>query len=418
MLAGDTAGLALLSSPYAWIGVVKSEEGATLQMYTSPSRRRGFGPRRREPAAVNEPVVSPIAPPDHLWLRVHCNFDTDQAVFSWSADGEKFTQLGDPFTMTFQLTTFQGVRPALFHYNTSGQPGGYVDFDNYMVDEPRARGIEREIPIGKTIVLTSGADGSFLAADLESSTLVNISRPATTSRPMRSSKSSTSAWGVWRSRRQWQGRLGRKPRERRPQGPWRCRAERRGDLPVDQSDARRHDAHVADESSLSRDQAQPSGPVTATATGPTRLARAALFKWKEALGNVPTPPIATPLKWKSSGVLVRPISDETHKIVSVKDPTVVHYDGLWHIYATAYSTSARTWSMVYLNFKDWSDAPNAKLTYIDVNPNLTRVSLCPASVLLHAAQEVVLDLSVAAAAVLHDRRHLQAGNLDRAAELL
>ncbi len=82
--------------------------------------------------------------------------------------------LADPFTMTFQLTTFQGVRPSLFHYNTSGQPGGYVDFDNYTVDEPRARGIEREIPLGKTIVLTSGADGSFLAADLESSTLVNL----------------------------------------------------------------------------------------------------------------------------------------------------------------------------------------------------------------------------------------------------
>ena len=28
--------------------------------------------------------------------------------------------------------------------------------------------------MGKTIVLTSGADGSFLAADLESSTLVNL----------------------------------------------------------------------------------------------------------------------------------------------------------------------------------------------------------------------------------------------------
>ncbi len=76
--------------------------------------------------------------------------------------------------MTFQLTTFQGVRPALFHYNTSGQPGGYVDFDNYTVDEPRARGIEREIPMGKTITLASGADGSFLAADTQNNTLVNV----------------------------------------------------------------------------------------------------------------------------------------------------------------------------------------------------------------------------------------------------
>jgi hypothetical protein len=62
----------------------------------------------------------------------------------------------------------------LFNFNTSGQPGGYADFDNFTVDEPRARGIEREIPIGKTITLTSGADGSFLSVDVQSNILVNI----------------------------------------------------------------------------------------------------------------------------------------------------------------------------------------------------------------------------------------------------
>jgi xylan 1,4-beta-xylosidase len=174
MVAGDTAGLALLSSPYAWIGVVKSNEGVTLQRYNSPNRRRGFGRQDAAPAPTNPPVISPVTPPEHLWLRVACNFDNDNAVFSWSADGKEFTPLGDPFTMTFQLTTFQGVRPALFCYNTSGQPGGYVDFDNYTVDEPRARGIERMIPVGKTITLTSGADGSFLAADAGNNTLVNV----------------------------------------------------------------------------------------------------------------------------------------------------------------------------------------------------------------------------------------------------
>jgi len=68
-------------------------------------------------------------------------------------------------------------------------------------------------------------------------------------------------------------------------------------------------------------------------------------------------PFTVPLQWKATGVLVKPISDANHTIVSVKDPTVVHYNGLWHIYATAYSTSAKTWTMVYLNFKDWSEAP-------------------------------------------------------------
>ena len=88
-------------------------------------------------------------------------------------------------------------------------------------------------------------------------------------------------------------------------------------------------------------------------------------------------PFTTPLKWKSTDILIKPISDETHTIVSVKDPTIVRYNDLWHIYATAYSTSARTWSMVYLNFKDWSDAPKAKLTHIDVNPSLRGYHCAP-----------------------------------------
>jgi len=170
MAGGDTAGLALLSSPYAWIGVVKTSEATMLQMFQGA----GGGMRRGGAAApTNTPAMGPTNPPARLWLRVACNFDADEAIFSWSADGKQFTSLGKPFKMTFQLTTFQGVRPALFNYNTSGQPGGYVDFDNYVVEEPRARGIEREIPTGKTITLTSGADGSLLAADTQNNILVN-----------------------------------------------------------------------------------------------------------------------------------------------------------------------------------------------------------------------------------------------------
>lgn len=182
MVAGDAAGLGLVSTPYAWIGVVKSAAGATLQMGTG--RAPGRGPPGGDPASLtNAPTVSPIAPPRHLWLRVHCNFDNDQATFSWSGDGKLFTPLGSPFTMTFQLTTFQGVRPGLFHYNTSGQPGGYADFDNYVCEEPRARGLEREIPMGKTITLTSGADGSFLVANIERNLLVNVAADAASAVP-------------------------------------------------------------------------------------------------------------------------------------------------------------------------------------------------------------------------------------------
>ena len=171
LTAGDNAGLALLSTPYAGIAVVKTADGATLQYI----RGSGGGRRGGAPGASSEPLIVSTNPPAHLWLRVHCNFDTDQSVFSWSQDGKDFTPVGGPFATIFQLTTFQGVRPALFHFNTSGQPGGYADFDNYTVDEPRARGVEREIPLGKTITLTSGADGSYLSANTEGNVLVNVS---------------------------------------------------------------------------------------------------------------------------------------------------------------------------------------------------------------------------------------------------
>jgi beta-xylosidase len=158
LAAGDTAGLALLNLPYGWVGLVKGDDSLTLQTFDQTTRQ----------------VAKAAQSPARLWLRVACNFDTEKAVFSWSADGEDFSPLGEPFTMVFQLTTFQGVRLALFNYNISGKPGGYADFDNFTVDEPRAAGIERTIPLGKTITLTSGADGSVLAMRTQDMSLVNV----------------------------------------------------------------------------------------------------------------------------------------------------------------------------------------------------------------------------------------------------
>ncbi|UCG49892.1 MAG: hypothetical protein JSU94_08925 [Phycisphaerales bacterium] len=92
--------------------------------------------------------------------------------------------------------------------------------------------------------------------------------------------------------------------------------------------------------------------------------------------DAPTLPFATPLQWKSTGVLIKPVSDETHNIVSVKDPTIVRYDNQWHIYATTANTRGN-WSMVYLSFADWSDAADAEPYYIDNNPNLRSYHCAP-----------------------------------------
>ncbi len=121
-------------------------------------------------------------------------------------------------------------------------------------------------------------------------------------------------------------------------------------------------------------QDQPVAAVPARTEAVTNPADAAAAAEKQPTLKVP---FETPLKWISSDVLIRPVSDERHNIVSIKDPTIVRYNDLWHVYATVYSTTARTWTMAYLNFKDWSDAPNAKLHFVDENPNLRGYKCAP-----------------------------------------
>lgn len=165
LVVGDTAGLALLSAPYTWIGLVKTVEDVTVQTFDQ----------------TNHKIASAPTHTSRVWFRTVCNFDTEEAVLSWSTDGKRFTQLGEPFTMVHQLRTFQGIRFALFNYNTAGGPGGYADFDNFKLDEPRARGIERMIPMSKSINLVSGADGTLLATDAQNKSLVNVVTDSPTS---------------------------------------------------------------------------------------------------------------------------------------------------------------------------------------------------------------------------------------------
>lgn len=144
----DVAGLALLNYPYAWIGVARNANGLILQQFDQITGK-----------TVEQPM-----PADRVWLRVHCDFDTEQAVFSVSTDGKRFTNIGNPFTTIFQLRTFQGVRYSLFHYNNAGSAGGFADFDNVNIDEPRHKGLSKPIPYGKSIVLKTVGDGAVLVA--------------------------------------------------------------------------------------------------------------------------------------------------------------------------------------------------------------------------------------------------------------
>ena len=62
--------------------------------------------------------------PGRVWLRADCDFLTERATLSYSRiDGKNFEPLGEPFTMVFQLGTFQGVRYSLFAYSRRRHPG-------------------------------------------------------------------------------------------------------------------------------------------------------------------------------------------------------------------------------------------------------------------------------------------------------
>jgi endo-1,4-beta-xylanase len=69
-------------------------------------------------------------------------------------------------------------------------------------------------------------------------------------------------------------------------------------------------------------------------------------------------------RWSSSGALIAPKSDATHSLVAVKDSSVVHFNGRWHMFASTVNASGN-YSMEYLNFTDWSQAAAAPQSYLD-----------------------------------------------------
>jgi xylan 1,4-beta-xylosidase len=106
-----------------------------------------------------------------VWLRADCDFIAERATFHYSTDGRNFTPLGEPFTLVFQLGTFQGIRYALFAYNAMGSTGGTAAFDSFEVIQPEPRGLIRAVPFGKSALFAAagkdyglGLQGDALAA--------------------------------------------------------------------------------------------------------------------------------------------------------------------------------------------------------------------------------------------------------------
>lgn len=149
MRENDIAGLALLNRPYAWIGVRRTARGSSLEQYD-----------QTDDSTVTIPLSA-----SRVWLRVDADFLAETARFSYSTNGSKWTSFGRPFTMAFQLKTFQGVRFALFNYNAGSTLGGVADFDFMRIDEPHPRGLMQPIPFGRKIAIATAGRSTPVTVD-------------------------------------------------------------------------------------------------------------------------------------------------------------------------------------------------------------------------------------------------------------
>jgi endo-1,4-beta-xylanase len=87
-------------------------------------------------------------------------------------------------------------------------------------------------------------------------------------------------------------------------------------------------------------------------------------------------PLPSSFHWTSSNPIIAPASDPRHDLVAIKDPSVVYFNGRWHVYASSVSSSG-AYGMVYLSFTDFSEASAAPLYYMDQTPGFDTYVAAP-----------------------------------------
>lgn len=141
---GDVAGLGNINMPCSWIGVHKVGKEFLLKRFQQLD---------------NDTVCQPIVPvKGNIWLMLDGDYDNDRAEYKYSLDGTNYQPFGGEMVLSYQLITFQGSRPSLFVFNTKGTAGGYAEFDDFKVIEPKADR-SGNIPFGKTFHIVNLATG-------------------------------------------------------------------------------------------------------------------------------------------------------------------------------------------------------------------------------------------------------------------
>jgi hypothetical protein len=98
-----------------------------------------------------------------------------------------------------------------------------------------------------------------------------------------------------------------------------------------------------------------------------------------------TCPLPTTFSWTSSQPLITPKPPAGRTFASIKDPSIVFYEGKYHVFASVYETTAGAdgYKSVYLSFSDFSQADAAEQIYM---PNLPTGSTVAPEVFYFAPQ--------------------------------
>ncbi|HSI73575.1 MAG TPA: hypothetical protein VK934_10405, partial [Fimbriimonas sp.] len=117
MKDGDQAGLVVFQKKYGFVGVKATGDGRSIVMISARSNK----PEELASIPLTQKTV---------FLRIDCDFKgrADKAYFYYSLDAKKWTAIGEPLQMVYDIPHFMGYRFGLFNFATK-TAGGFADFD-------------------------------------------------------------------------------------------------------------------------------------------------------------------------------------------------------------------------------------------------------------------------------------------------
>jgi len=100
----------------------------------------------------------------------------------------------------------------------------------------------------------------------------------------------------------------------------------------------------------------------------TCIAGLALLHGLTGCSTAPQAPASTAatFNWIASPPLMAPQTDPGQTIYGVKDPSIVHSNGKYHVFMTTAGSSG--WGLAYTSFDNWSEASSAKIVPLDKSP--------------------------------------------------